>query len=105
LLRFDRTPPPTFVILLAVVLSAFDILSDPVLFIIPPEEVMLLDFILELPLAFPVGVAASTEEAEPALATIMPINRARATPKTLDTVLAIGLKGSTYALTLFRFQI
>ena len=56
---------------------------------------------LNCPLAFPVGVAASTEEAEPALATIMPINKARATPKTLDTVLAIGLRGSTYALTFY----
>jgi hypothetical protein len=34
-----------------------------------PEEVMLLDFTAELPLAFPVEeVAPSTEEAEPALA-------------------------------------
>src|SRR6266487_4257990 len=53
LLRFDRTPPPTFVILLAVVLSAFDILPDPVLFIMPPGEVVLPDFIGELPLGFP----------------------------------------------------
>ncbi|HMH09744.1 MAG TPA: hypothetical protein VK553_03490, partial [Candidatus Nitrosopolaris rasttigaisensis] len=73
---------------------AFDILPAIML----PEEVMLLDFIAELPLAFPVEVAPSMDEAEPALASIMPIDRARATPKTLDTIFVIGYREHTYAL-------
>jgi hypothetical protein len=63
-----------------------------------PEEVMLLDFIVELPLVFPVEVAPSTDEAEPALARIMPIDRARATPKTLDIIFAIDYGEHTYTL-------
>src|SRR5947209_3658203 len=84
LLRLVRTPPPTFVTLPAVALPAFDIAPAPVLFIILPEEVILLDFILELPLAFPVEAAPSTEDAEAALASITPIDRTRAITKTLD---------------------
>jgi len=57
-----------------------------------PEEVMLLDFIAELPLVFPVEVAPSTDEAEPALARIMPIDRA------IDTIFAIDYGEHTYAL-------
>jgi hypothetical protein len=101
LLRLLRTPPPTFVtlpaialpafdILPAVALPAFDIAPEPVLFIILPEEVILLDFILELPLAFPVEAAPSTEDAEAALASITPIDMARATTKALDTIFVIG---------------
>jgi hypothetical protein len=60
-----------------------------------PEEDL-----VELPLAFPVEVAPSMDEAEPALASIMPIDRARATPKTLDTIFAIGYREHTYALIL-----
>jgi hypothetical protein len=51
LLRFDRTPPPTFVTLPAVALPAFDILPAPVLFIMLLEEVLVPDFIVELLLA------------------------------------------------------
>jgi hypothetical protein len=65
------------------------------------EAVMLLDFILELPLAFPVEeVAPSTEEAELALVNIMPIDRTRATPRTLDAIFTIGYRGHAYALIL-----
>jgi hypothetical protein len=75
----------------AVAPPAFDIL---------PEEVMLLDFILGVPLAFPAEVAPSTEAAEPALANIMPTDRNRATPKTLNTILVIGYREHPYALIL-----
>ena len=102
---FDILPAvalPAFDILPAVALPAFDIALAPVLFIMLPlpEEVMLVDFILELPLVFPVEAAPSTEEAEPALASIVPIDKARATPKTLDTIFVIGHREHTYALIL-----
>ena len=61
---FDILPAvalPAFDILPAVALPAFDIAPAPVLFIMLPEEDL-----LELPLAFPVEVAPSTEDAEAA---------------------------------------
>jgi hypothetical protein len=62
---------------------------------------MFFDFIPELPLEFPVEeVAPDIEEAEPALASILPIDKARAKPRTIDTIFAIGHRGSTYALIL-----
>ena len=95
---FDILPAvalPAFDILPAVALPAFDIAPAPVLFIMLPEEDL-----VELPLAFPVEVAPSTEEAEAALANIMPTDRARVTPKTLDTIFAIGHRQHTYAIIL-----
>jgi len=75
------------------VLPALDILPTPVLFIMLPEEVMLLDLTAELPLAFPVEeVAPSTEEAEPALASIMAIENARTIPKMLDNIFVIDYR-------------
>ena len=81
---------PAFDTLPAVELPAFDTLPA-VLFIMLPAEVMLPDLV-ELPLAFPAKEVELplTEEAEPALANIMPIARARATPKMLDTIFSIG---------------
>jgi hypothetical protein len=86
---------PAFDILPAVALPAFDLAPAPVLFIMLPEE-----DVVELPLAFPVEAAPSTEDAEPALASIMPIDKARATPKTLDIIFVIGHREHTYALIL-----
>lgn len=86
---------PAFDILPAVVLPAFDILPATVLFIMLPEEVMLLDFVAELLLALPARVAPSTDEAEPALASIMPIDRTRPTPKMWDAIFAIGCSEHT----------
>jgi hypothetical protein len=61
---------------------------------LPEEDVV------KLPLLFPVEATPSTEEAEPALASITPIDRARTTPKTLDTIFVIGHREHTYALIL-----
>jgi hypothetical protein len=84
---------PAFDTLPAVALPALDILPTPVLFIMLPEEVMLLDFTAELPFAFPVEeVAPSTEEAEPALASIMAIENARTIPKMLDNIFVIDYR-------------
>ena len=47
---------------------------------------MLLDF----KLAFPVEEVAPGTDDEPTLTSIMPIGKASATPKTLDTIFAIG---------------
>ena len=60
---------------------------------------MLLDFTAELPLAFPVEeVAPSTEEAEPALASIIAIESARTIPKMLDTIFVIDYREYTDVL-------
>jgi hypothetical protein len=53
-----------------------------------------------LPLAFPVEAAPSIEDAEAALASITPIDRARATTKALDTIFVIGHREHTYTLIL-----
>jgi hypothetical protein len=61
--------------------------------------------LLDFKLAFPVKeVAPSTDEAEPTLTSIMPIDKARATPKTLGTIFAIGY-GAHRCFNPFRFGI
>jgi hypothetical protein len=75
-------------------------IAAPALFNMLLGEVTLFDFILELPLAFPVEFAPSTEEAELALANTMPTDRARVTTKTLDTIFVIGHRGHTHPLIL-----
>ncbi|MFZ0225028.1 MAG: hypothetical protein WB988_17595 [Candidatus Nitrosopolaris sp.] len=61
---------------------------------------MLLDFILELPLVPVEEIKPSTEEAEPALVSIIPIDKTRVTPRTLDIIFTIGYREHTYDLIL-----